>query len=151
MKTKTAFYKPLLILLTFILSWPTFAQHHAKIKALKVSYITTALDLTPKEAQQFWPIYNMYDDEIKAMRRAENKLFKPVKEAGGIDKITDKNAQSIIKNVQELEIKLAAKKNKMRNELLKVISAKKVLKLHQAEHNFKRKMLREYGKRKRGR
>ena len=152
MKTNTTFYKILMLLLIFIFSIPTFGQHHAKIQALKVSYITTELDLTPKQAQQFWPVYNKYDEELKTMRRALDKeLFNPIKEAGGIDKISDKNAQSILKSVQELELKLAETKNKMRNDLLKVISAKKILKLHQAEHNFKRKMLREYGKRRRGR
>ena len=31
-----------------------------KIKALKVAHITNELDLTSKEAQQFWPIYNEF-------------------------------------------------------------------------------------------
>lgn len=35
------------------------------IEALKIAYITKQLELTPDEAQKFWPVYNGYSDEIK--------------------------------------------------------------------------------------
>jgi len=40
-----------------------------RLQALKMAYITKELKLTPEEAQQFWPVYNKYFDEIKAARR----------------------------------------------------------------------------------
>ena len=42
-----------------------------KINAQKVAYITRELDLTPQEAQQFWPVYN----EFETQRKAINKDF----------------------------------------------------------------------------
>ncbi|MGG9970522.1 hypothetical protein ACQ33O_01910 [Ferruginibacter sp. SUN002] len=33
------------------------------IEALKVAFISKELDLTPDEAQKFWPIYNQYSKE----------------------------------------------------------------------------------------
>jgi len=41
-----------------------------RIKALKVAFITQALNLTSEEAQKFWPVYNAYDQEIKKARQA---------------------------------------------------------------------------------
>ncbi len=38
------------------------------IDALKVAYITKELNLTPDEAQKFWPIYNGFSNEIKKAR-----------------------------------------------------------------------------------
>ena len=38
------------------------------IEALKVAFISKELDLTPDEAQKFWPVYNQYSKEIKATR-----------------------------------------------------------------------------------
>lgn len=35
-----------------------------KIQALKIAFITQKLQLTPDEAQKFWPVYNEYDNEI---------------------------------------------------------------------------------------
>jgi len=44
-----------------------------KIQALKVAYITQVVKLTPEEAQSFWPVYNIYFEEIKKARQA-NKI-----------------------------------------------------------------------------
>ena len=41
-----------------------------RIKALKVAFITQALNLTSEEAQKFWAVYNAYDQEIKKARQA---------------------------------------------------------------------------------
>lgn len=40
------------------------AQNGEKIQALKIAFITQKLQLTPEEAQKFWPVYNEYDNEI---------------------------------------------------------------------------------------
>jgi len=34
----------------------------------EVAYLTKKLDLSPEEAQRFWPIYNKYDEEIHTAR-----------------------------------------------------------------------------------
>lgn len=39
-----------------------------RIEALKIAYITQALKLTVEEAQNFWPVYNTYTQEIKTAR-----------------------------------------------------------------------------------
>ena len=35
------------------------------IEALKVAFISKELDLTPDEAQKFWPLYNQYSKEMR--------------------------------------------------------------------------------------
>lgn len=35
------------------------------IEALKVAFISKDLELTPEEAQKFWPVYNKYSKELK--------------------------------------------------------------------------------------
>jgi len=39
-----------------------------KLEAIKIAYITQQLNLTPAEAQRFWPVYNSYLNEVKAAR-----------------------------------------------------------------------------------
>jgi hypothetical protein len=36
-----------------------------EIEALKVAFISKELDLTPDEAQKFWPLYNQYSKEMR--------------------------------------------------------------------------------------
>ncbi len=48
----------------------------ANIEALKAAYITKQLNLSPEEAQQFWPLHNLYMAELKKARkeRMSNEL-----------------------------------------------------------------------------
>jgi 4-amino-4-deoxy-L-arabinose transferase-like glycosyltransferase len=39
-----------------------------KIQALKVAFITQRLQLTPAEAEKFWPVYNQFENEIRQVR-----------------------------------------------------------------------------------
>jgi hypothetical protein len=55
------------------------AQNGSRIEALKIAYITKRLDLSPDEAQKFWPIYNQYAEELKrtrqdAMRNSKSEI-----------------------------------------------------------------------------
>lgn len=67
--------KRFLILSIFVLgllqagmSQPPFKGE--RVKALKIAFITQALNLTSDEAQKFWPVYNTYEAEIKKARQA---------------------------------------------------------------------------------
>lgn len=44
-----------------------------RIEALKVAYITRMLNLTSEEAQKFWPVYNIYFEELKQARRSNKE------------------------------------------------------------------------------
>ena len=58
--------------IVFIISFSllSFSQHNRdKIKTLKIAYITEKLDLSKKEAQQFWPIYNAFEEENYNLKR----------------------------------------------------------------------------------
>ncbi|MEO6357787.1 MAG: hypothetical protein ABIU77_26950 [Ferruginibacter sp.] len=43
-------------------------KKQADIEALKVAFISKELALTPQEAQQFWPVYNQYSNELAATK-----------------------------------------------------------------------------------
>jgi len=54
--------------LTLLLVLQGSAQDGSRLQALKIAYLTKKLDLSPEEAQRFWPIYNKYDEEIHQVR-----------------------------------------------------------------------------------
>ncbi len=63
-------FLPTLIILFFGLS--AVAQQTPqpqRLEALKIAYITRKLDLTPEEAQRFWPIYNQYSADLRSTRQ----------------------------------------------------------------------------------
>lgn len=38
-----------------------------KIKAIQIQYLAKKLDLSPEEAQKFWPVYNNYTQEVEQL------------------------------------------------------------------------------------
>ena len=46
-----------------------------RLQAYKIAFLTRKLNLSPDEAQKFWPIYNKYEDELRAAR-IENRQNK---------------------------------------------------------------------------
>ena len=47
------------------------ATRQEKIQALYVAYVTQQLQLTPEEAQKFWPVHAQFDAEMKAIHQKE--------------------------------------------------------------------------------
>jgi hypothetical protein len=48
-------------------------QKGGRIEALKIAYLTKKLDLSPAEAQKFWPVYNNYTSELKGARTEQRQ------------------------------------------------------------------------------
>jgi len=51
-------------------------QRQEKIQALYVAYITQQLQLTPDEAQKFWPVHTQFTAELKGVKTDMPELEK---------------------------------------------------------------------------
>ena len=47
-----------------------------RIKALYVAYVSQQLQLSPEEAQKFWPVHNQFETELKAIKPDQPVLDK---------------------------------------------------------------------------
>ena len=139
--------KRLLIIAFFILtSVQVSAQaNREKIKAMKTAFITNALDLSSKEAQQFWPIYNEYDKRIYQAKTIKTReLSRRVRSAGGVQQLSDREANAILQGFMDIEFEVAQAKQDLKNKLITVVSAKKIILLFRAEQDFNKKLLRDF-------
>ncbi|HNA00072.1 MAG TPA: hypothetical protein PLN49_04380 [Ferruginibacter sp.] len=46
------------------------------VKALYVAYVTKQLDLTPEEAQKFWPLHTQFENDLKTVNKDLPELQK---------------------------------------------------------------------------
>ena len=149
MKTKILF--PIIFLLVSSLS---FAQDHKekreKVKALKVAYITEQLELTPEEAQKFWPIYNTFDEKQMELRHEKMRAILDRFQPGNVDKLTEKEASALLVQMEKIEENLFQLRKKFIKDLQGVISAKKIIKLKKAEEDFNREMLKQMREKRKG-
>ena len=117
-----------------------------KIEVQKIAFITKQLDLTPEEAQKFWPVYNQFSDARKQLHEQHKENRKD------IDNLSDSEIEKLIDNHIILDQKVLDLKKKYHTEFKKVLSNKKVAKLYHAEHMFKKDLLKRLkGGKERGR
>lgn len=148
MKTKII-TNGLVLLLALIIAMPSIAQNGARrkkireqIDAQKVAFITEKLQLTPAEAQQFWPIYNEYESQRQII--VKEFIEKNLEERDmDVETLTDKQALEIADSQIIQAQKMLDLRKKYHAEFKKVLSPKKLLLLYQAERDFKKFILKE--------
>jgi Skp family chaperone for outer membrane proteins len=135
---------PLLCLFTLTGFSQTHQEKRDQIKALKVSYITTELNLTTAESEKFWPVYNAYEEKIYAIRHDRLRpLFKQLKD-GALDKMSEKEARVYLDKFQAADEEQFNLRRKMVNDLRPVIGSVKMIKLKKVEDDFNKKLLDKY-------
>lgn len=118
---------------------------HEKIRTFKTAYLTEQLSLTSSEAEKFWPVYNEYENKMKALKEDHYKVTRGnIEKQGGIEALDEKTAREYMKTILENEQQMTLMKIEMYNRMKPILSSKKILKLYQAEHDFNRRLLDEY-------
>lgn len=141
--------KYITITLLFFIALSAYAQpkHGKRIKSLKIAFITEQLDLTTEEAQNFWPVYNDFDEKTSKIRFEEIRSIRnSIRD--NYETLTNDEAKNLIKKMNAAENKLHELRNAFHSKLLDIIPAKKIIKLKIAEEDFKKKMLHELRKRR---
>lgn len=142
--------KNILALLLFLVTFSFYAQSdkidekREKIKAFKVSFLTTELELTPTEAEKFWLIYNAYDDKQFELRHDKMKTYLKKLDDDNLNSISEKEAVVLLSQIETTDKELYLLREKFMTSIKKVLPAKKILKLKKSEDDFNRKLLKQY-------
>jgi Spy/CpxP family protein refolding chaperone len=142
--------KKILPILFLSLSFNFYAQSEnfkdkkEQIRAMKVAFFTTELDLTSSEAEKFWPLYNTFDDKQFELRHQKMKSYFKRMQGDNLDKISEKDATALLDQIQDNEDDLYSLRKKFMQNLKEVLPPIKILKLKKAEENFNRKLLQQY-------
>ncbi|OXA88736.1 sensor of ECF-type sigma factor [Flavobacterium hercynium] len=142
--------KNLLPILLFFATFSFYAQSdktdekREKIKAYKVSFLTTELELTSTEAEKFWPIYNAFDDKQFELRHEKMKTYLRKLDDDNISSLSEKESCILLSQIESTDKELYTLREKYMTNLKKILSAKKILKLKKSEDDFNRKLLKQY-------
>lgn len=109
----------------------SFAQRGERVASLKVAFIADKLNLDPKTAEKFWPIYNQYDDELHNLIEEKKRM---------------KKDDPSVEEMLETEQKVVDLRKKYTAQFLKVISNDQIATLFKAEREFRQMLLRRSGK-----
>lgn len=109
-----------------------------KIEAAKIALITERLELTPAQAEKFWPIYHEFGKQRQEIRRdfdQARRNFDPNKAS----EEENKKMLEMANQVKERQLKL---EREYSERILKVISTRQLNNLRKAENDFKEMLLR---------
>lgn len=119
-----------------------------KLTAYKIAFFTKRLDLTPAEAEKFWPAYNQYSLNKSKIQIDRISMMRYVKQNEAIisdqelNTTADKLAQTY---VDESNLTIA-----FTTEIRRILPAAKVIKLYQAESQYKQQLMEELNARRQG-
>ncbi|SHE31134.1 hypothetical protein SAMN05444274_10116 [Mariniphaga anaerophila] len=145
----------LILLLAFVshsIAQPPGKSHEEKwdkFRAEKIAFLTSKLELSPDEAQRFWPVYNQLEKERWEAQKFRRTMEEKVAEAEEtmsapkIEQLTREFAGSLRK-----EADLLVDYNE---KFLEILPPEKVLKLYKTENEFRMYMIKKFrDKRKNG-
>ena len=144
MKTKILYLSTIVFLLTvFDLHSQNRVNNNRseRVESMKIAFLSRNLNLTPDEAILFWPVYNELHENIQLLQRDYKIKERQLK---GGDEATAR--ELITLNINKEQNKLDLQKQYY-EKLINIITARKVILLHQAEEQFRKELLKEIRKR----
>ena len=130
-----------------------------KRKAMKIGMISSEMELTPAEAEKFWPVYNELEKSKEKLREEQkNKMGKlnpskgaqPDQKTGASGEngsatlttkgkvLSDQEYEALLQSEFEFRQKMLDLDRAFYGKLKSVVSPKKVVKLYEAERKFMR-------------
>jgi hypothetical protein len=152
---KRAFYTMVMVLFTAITGVYGQGQgmgqgqaDNDRLTAFKIAFFTRRLDLSPREAEKFWPLYNDFSERKSKLQSDRVSLIRNATQneasmsTGELSSTADKLVKTFI---DEANLVVSF------NEALKnVLPPAKVIRLYQIENQYKQQLLRELNQRRIG-
>lgn len=124
-----------ILLLTLFLVSSLSAQGGNNLESIRIAFITERLNLSPTEAQAFWPLYNQYrkeKHEVEVEMRANRD---------NIIKMSDAEVSAMVERRLFLEEQKVQLERAFLADLKKVLPIRKVALLPKAEEEFRAMVL----------
>jgi hypothetical protein len=119
-----------------------------KLNAYKIAFFTKKLDLTSKEAERFWPVYNESQNEknqLQIEKVSLMRLFNQGESTMSDNQVTELGDKYCAVLVQESALAVTFHK-----KLQEILPPRKVIRVYQAENQYRLQLLNELQDRRQG-
>ncbi|RYE18489.1 MAG: hypothetical protein EOP51_21860 [Sphingobacteriales bacterium] len=118
-------------------------KKHERIEAARVSFLTEKMQLTPEQAQKFWPVYNEFSQKRKELKK-KARVFKDE----DLDALSDAQLREGIMQMMDFREKEAALEKSYVDKFLAVVSPRQLATMYRSEKEFMRLLLKKLDDRK---
>jgi hypothetical protein len=117
-----------------------------KLNAYKIAFFTKKMNLSSQEAEKFWPLYNEFQN--KKLRIQEERVFlnRNFNQNGAV--MSEKELTEAGDRYIALEVQESSLGQEYHNKFKEVLPPAKVIRLYQAENQYKLQLLNELQDRK---
>ncbi len=131
------------ILLLFIMAVTAgaFAQSKEamrKIESARIALITERLNLTPEQAEKFWPVYREFSQKRMTLRKELRDTRQNADRAG----MTEEESRKLMSKALDIKQRELNLEKEYTKRFQKVISVQQILQLRNAEKDFQQMLLR---------
>ena len=136
-----------------MLSLPFFAfsqemnelnERGKRMQARKIAFVSNSLEISPKQSESFWPIYNVYSSELKSIYLKKKKVRRNY--MLNKQSMNDVDLGLVIDSLFNLDQEYLDLKIKYVKQFSNIISNKQMFELYIIEENFKKDLLRKIKK-----
>ncbi len=114
------------------------------IQAKKIAFFTEYLDLTPGEAEKFWPLYNSFwKQRMNAHREAKVALKNLNKTLNSTEEVPDTTIKALMERYFSLSKKEFEIMDEMFAKMGSILPVRKTAKLISAEEKFREQLIRQ--------
>ena len=136
--------KRILAIITFAAIACTFAnarhtdEWKEKMRSEKIAFLTMDMNITPEEAQVFWPVYNQVEQQKDAALGEVIQAYKALNAAVE----SNENVEKCLNAYLQAQDKLREIDSKAAQQYKAVLPIEKVAKLYTGEEKFRRQHIR---------
>lgn len=121
-------------------------QNVDKLNAYKIAFFTKRLGLTSGEAEKFWPVYNEFQDKRMLLQQERNVLNRNINLYA--DTMSEKELIEAGDKFVSLALREAGLTQEFHKKFVEILSPKKVIRLYQAENQYRLQLLNELQERR---
>ena len=108
-----------------------------KIEAARIALITERLELTPEQAEKFWPLYREYSGQREVIRKEFVEARREVKAEG----MSEEESRKLLAKGLELKERQLLLEKAYAEKFNTVITSRQILLLRKAEDDFRQMLL----------
>jgi hypothetical protein len=124
-----------------LIAQPTDKQFVNKIQTQRIAFFSQRMEITPAEAQKFWPVYNEYSQKKNTLLAEKNRLTKFYNSNAAT--MTDNDVDVLIQKYVASTKQEAALLEEYSKKFRSILPAHKVMKLYLAEFEFREWLLKQ--------
>lgn len=122
-------------------------SRYEQIQSAKIAFFTSELELTPKEAAEFWPVYNkLWKAREIAHRRIQISMRTMCKALSEDSKTSDSELKAMVENYVDGFNDDGLIQRDYLDQFYKILPIKKIAKLYKAEEDFRVRMIHQLRK-----